>query len=136
LKSLLAISKSCEINCRTRGRNFTAVYQDLVDQFGFSASYNSVKRFAATLISHRLAQPDEPALQAEGPGRWKRGLSWGAVASSRKLLDFFSGLRVRRLAVHSAIFLPSGNRMARTMERVLPHTLPWGGLVVISGETG
>ncbi len=53
-----------------------------------------------------------------------------------ELLDFFSGLAVRRLAVHSAIFLPSGNRVARTMERLLPPTLPWGGLVVVSGEAG
>ena len=50
-----------------------------------------------------------------------------------ELLDFFSGLPVRRLAVHSAIFLPAGNRAARTLERLLPHTLPWGGMVVISG---
>ena len=62
-----------------------------------------------------------------------RGARWH---HPRELLDFFSGLRVRRLAVHSAIFLPSGNRMARAMEWVLPHTLPWGGLVVISGEVG
>jgi transposase len=39
-------------------RNFTAIYQDLADQFGFSASYNSVKRFAGTLIKHDLAQFD------------------------------------------------------------------------------
>jgi len=39
-------------------RNFTAIYQDLVDQFGFSASYNSVKRFASTLIEHDPAQFD------------------------------------------------------------------------------
>ncbi|MBN6744648.1 class I SAM-dependent methyltransferase, partial [Acidithiobacillus sp. MC2.1] len=52
-----------------------------------------------------------------------------------ELLDFFSGLPVRRLAVHSAIFLPAGDGMARTLEHLLPHTLPWGGLVVISGET-
>ena len=39
-------------------RNFTAVYQDLVDQFGFSAGYNSVKRFASTLIEHEPAQFD------------------------------------------------------------------------------
>ncbi|MHB1581112.1 MAG: class I SAM-dependent methyltransferase [Acidithiobacillus sp.] len=50
-----------------------------------------------------------------------------------ELLDFFSALPVRRLAVHSAIFLPAGNRVARTLERLLPHTLPWGGMVVISG---
>jgi transposase len=39
-------------------RNFTAIYQDLVDQFCFSASYNSVKRFAGTLIEHDPAQFD------------------------------------------------------------------------------
>ena len=57
-----------------------------------------------------------------------RGVRWH---HPRELLDFFSGL-----AVHSAIFLPSGNGVARTMERLLPHTLPWGGLVVVSGEAG
>ena len=51
------------------------------------------------------------------------------------LLDFFSGLPVHRLAVHSTVFLPAGNGLARTLDRLLPHTLPWGGLVVISGET-
>jgi transposase len=39
-------------------RNFTAVYQDLVDQFGFTAGYNSVKRFAGSLIEHEPAQFD------------------------------------------------------------------------------
>jgi transposase len=39
-------------------RNFTAIYQDLVDQFGFSAGYNSVKRFAGTLIGKEPAQFD------------------------------------------------------------------------------
>ncbi len=39
-------------------RNFTAIYQDLVDQFGFVASYNSVKRFAGSLIEDDPAQFD------------------------------------------------------------------------------
>jgi transposase len=39
-------------------RNFTAIYQDLVDQLGFSASYNSVKRFAATMVEHDPEQFD------------------------------------------------------------------------------
>ncbi len=39
-------------------RNFTAIYQDLVDQFGFGASYNSVKRYAATLVEQDPAQFD------------------------------------------------------------------------------
>ena len=32
-----------------QGRNATAIYQDLVDQFGFTPRYNSVKRFARSL---------------------------------------------------------------------------------------
>jgi transposase len=39
-------------------RNFTAIYQDLVDQFGFGASYNSVKRFAATMVAQDPVQFD------------------------------------------------------------------------------
>jgi transposase len=39
-------------------RNFTGIYQDLVDQFGFSASYNSVKRFAARLVGQDPEQFD------------------------------------------------------------------------------
>jgi hypothetical protein len=30
-------------------RNATAIYQDLVDQYGFTASYESVKRFVRSL---------------------------------------------------------------------------------------
>ena len=39
-------------------RNSTAIYQDLVDQFGFKASYSSVKRFAGTLVAQDPAQFD------------------------------------------------------------------------------
>jgi transposase len=39
-------------------RNFTAIYQDLVDRFGFSAGYNSVKRFAGSMIEQDPAQFD------------------------------------------------------------------------------
>lgn len=39
-------------------RNFTSIYQDLVDHFGFGASYNSIKRFAGILIEHDPAQFD------------------------------------------------------------------------------
>jgi transposase len=39
-------------------RNFTAIYQDLVDQFGFAAGYNSVKRFAGSLRQEEPAQFD------------------------------------------------------------------------------
>ena len=39
-------------------RNSTAIYQDLVDQFGFKASYSSVKRFTGTLVAQDPAQFD------------------------------------------------------------------------------
>ncbi len=31
-------------------RTYTSIYQDLVDQFGFTGRYNSVKRFAGRLV--------------------------------------------------------------------------------------
>ena len=39
-------------------RNYTAIYQDLVDNFGFTAAYNSVKRFAGTVVAKEPAQFD------------------------------------------------------------------------------
>lgn len=68
--------------------------------------------------------------QGAGSGAYQ-GARWH---DSRELLDFFSGLPVRRLAVHSAVFLPSGNGIARSTEHLLPHRLRIGGLIVVSGE--
>ncbi|MFD2850303.1 IS21 family transposase [Eoetvoesiella caeni] len=39
-------------------RNFMSIYQDLVDQFGFTGAYNSVKRFAGKLQEHDPEQFD------------------------------------------------------------------------------
>ena len=39
-------------------RNFTSIYQDLVDQFGFTGAYNSVKRFAGKLQEREPEQFD------------------------------------------------------------------------------
>lgn len=39
-------------------RNATAIYQDLVDQFGFAGAYNSVKRFVAKLRQREPQQFD------------------------------------------------------------------------------
>lgn len=44
-------------------RNAMAVYQDLVDQFGFTAAYNSVKRFAARLRKREPQQFDRLSFQ-------------------------------------------------------------------------
>ena len=39
-------------------RNYTAIYQDLVDTFGFTGAYNSVKRFAGGLCEREPEQFD------------------------------------------------------------------------------
>lgn len=46
-------------------RNYTAIYQDLVDQFGFTGAYNSVKRFAGRLVQREPEQFDRLEF---GPG--------------------------------------------------------------------
>jgi SAM-dependent methyltransferase len=60
-----------------------------------------------------------------------RGAHWHTQQEVRAL---FSGLPVRNLRVHSAIFLPSGTRWAALLEQGLPSALPWGGLLMVSGE--
>lgn len=42
-------------------RNATAIYQNLVDQFGFDGAYNSVKRFIARLRQREPYQFDRLA---------------------------------------------------------------------------
>lgn len=37
-------------------RYFTAIYQDLVDQVGFAASFTSVKRFTGTVVAEEREQ--------------------------------------------------------------------------------
>ncbi len=60
-----------------------------------------------------------------------RGARWHDKNEARAL---FSGLPVRDLAVHSAIFMPSGGLVARAAEHLLPCALPLGALIVVSGE--
>jgi hypothetical protein len=53
-------------------RNATAIYQDLVDRFGFSARYNTVKRFVRTLRRVDSEQFDRPGVcvRRSKRGRW------------------------------------------------------------------
>lgn len=39
-------------------RNYTAIYQDLVDRFGFTGHYNSVKRFSGRIVRREPEQYD------------------------------------------------------------------------------
>jgi hypothetical protein len=47
------------------GRNAQAIYQDLVEQYGFEAKYNSVKRFARRL---RVRDPERFDVLESEPG--------------------------------------------------------------------
>lgn len=60
-----------------------------------------------------------------------RGARWRTAGEVRAL---FSGLPVRKLELRSAIFLPSATRWARRLEEGMPSALPWGGLLLASGE--
>jgi len=59
-----------------------------------------------------------------------RGAHWHTAEEVRAL---FTGLPVARLALRSAIFLPSATRWARRLERVMPAALPWGGMLFVTG---
>lgn len=59
------------------------------------------------------------------------GARWHTAGEVRAL---FSGLPVRKLKLHSAIFLPSGTGFATLWERGIPKVLPWGGLLIVAGE--
>jgi SAM-dependent methyltransferase len=60
-----------------------------------------------------------------------RGARWHTAGEVRAL---FSGLPVRKLELRSAIFLPSATRWARRLEQGMPGALPWGGLLLATGE--
>jgi SAM-dependent methyltransferase len=60
-----------------------------------------------------------------------RGARWDTAGEVRAL---FSGLPVRNLKICSAIFLPSATCRARWLEQGMPSALPWGGLLLASGE--
>lgn len=60
-----------------------------------------------------------------------RGARWHDADEVRAQ---FAGLPVRALRLRSAIFLPSANGTARRLEPVVPSALPWGGLLLATGE--
>nr|WP_011265175.1 class I SAM-dependent methyltransferase [Leptospirillum ferrooxidans]AAX38528.1 ORF213 [Leptospirillum ferrooxidans] len=66
----------------------------------------------------------------EGVGSY-RGARWH---SPDELSGFFASLPIRDLRMHSAVFLPSGSKWARTIENVLPNKVLSGALLIVSGE--
>ena len=74
-----------------RGRNATAIYQDLVTDFGFTHSYQSVKRFVNKLCPPELklaraaiiTEPGEEAQVDYGTGPWVRDQQSGKYRRTR-----------------------------------------------------
>jgi hypothetical protein len=54
------------------------------------------------------------------------GATWHTACEVR---HFFAGLPGWNLSLMSAVFLPDGGPLARVLEVLLPHRLPWGALM-------
>ncbi len=72
---------------------------------------------------------------------WQKGRHGGSGAyrsarwhTAREVREMFAGLPVKNLALRSAVFLPSGSGFAVRLERGVPGVLPWGGLLLATGE--
>lgn len=72
---------------------------------------------------------------------WQKGRHGGSGAycgarwhTGREVREMFAGLPVKNLTLRSVIFLPWGSGFAVRLERGVPKLLPWGGLLLASGE--
>ena len=89
------------------------------------------RRFAIGMLNrHSLLWRDKG--QNGGSGAY-RGAHWLTPDEFRAGFD---GLAVNGLRLRSAIHLPSGSGCARLVEKLLPDSVPWGSLMVVSGEKG
>lgn len=68
--------------------------------------------------------------QKHGQGGY-RGAHWHRLAEARGLLG---EAKVSEVRYGSALFLPDGGGLARTVERVLPARLPWGAFLAIAAS--
>ena len=95
-----------------RGRNATAIYQDLVTDYGFPHSYQSVKRFVNKLQPPELqparvviiTEPGEEAQVDYGTGPWVRDAASGKYRRTRLFVMTLGYSRkcVRLLAFRSS----------------------------------
>ena len=60
-----------------------------------------------------------------------QGAAWH---TSREVRALFAGLPVARLRLSSAVFLPGGGPFARLAEHLTPARLPFGALLLATGE--
>lgn len=106
-------------------RNATAIYQDLVDRFGFSARYNSVKRFVRTL---RRVDPEQFDRLEFAPGE-EAQVDYGEGAPTRdpktglyrKPRLFIMTLRYSRRSFRRVIWKSSQQSWARLHEEAFRH---------------
>lgn len=68
-----------------------------------------------------------------------RGGGSGAYAGAYwhtrgEVLEALAKLPVANVRARSAIYFPSGSGMARAAESLLPHAIPFGGFLAVSGE--
>jgi len=106
-------------------RNATAIYQDLVDQFGFSARYNSVKRFVRTLRRVDPEQfdrlefaPGEEAQVDYGEGALTREPKTGRYRRPRL---FVMTLRYSRRSFRRVVWKSSQQTWARLHEEAFRY---------------
>lgn len=107
------------------GRNATAIYQDLVDQFGFLARYNSVKRYVRGLKRREPEQfdrleflPGEEAQVDYGQGAPTRCPKTGKMRRPRL---FVMTLRYSRRAFRKVVWNSSQEVWARLHEEAFGY---------------
>lgn len=102
-------------------RNAMAIYQDLVDQFGFTGAYNSVKRFTAKL---RFREPEQFDRLEFSPGE-EMQVDYGEGAPTRVLGStryrkprlFVATLRYSRRSFRRVVWKSSQETWARLHEQ-------------------
>jgi SAM-dependent methyltransferase len=68
--------------------------------------------------------------QGSGKGAY-RGAHWH---TKEEILAVLDSLNVANLSFHTAVFMPSGSRVARCIEYALPNSFPFGGFLVVTGD--
>jgi transposase len=112
------------------GRNATAIYQELVDRFGFTPRYNSVKRFCRALRKQEPAQfdrleflPGEECQVDYGEGALTRHPNSGRYRRPRL---FVMTLRYSRRSYRQVVWKSSSEVWARLHEQAFRY---FGGAV-------
>lgn len=85
------------------------------------------RRFALGLLNRDslLHRAKGRAAGGYAGARWQRGAALAALLGS---------LPVRDLRLATAIFVPGGGVLARTLERIVPANWPWGGFIALTGS--